>query len=473
MHSPEPVRVTRTSPRVHPSLCRSALAVAAVAVLAAVGPEALAQSSSPPSSPPDDSALGTVEVDGSAGGIAPRPKLGLVPTPPAGEADRTARDVVRNDLDLSGAYEVLADDKAPDPAATRDSLIDLVAWRGKGAEAVVRLTLDPSAPVATPTLVAEAYLTAGATPLAAGADPSAAPRPLYRGVFPVPAGTSPRAASHRVTDALLGALTGRPGAFASRLAFAQRAGRWQTAQSIDADGFGQALESPTDSTVMSPAFGPGGRLFYLISRDYAPFHAATGVAGTILPFNLPGSALGLAFSPDGTRTAVTVMRDGKSLIMVGEPNDAGKLTAGPASPLAHHPAFGPLGKMAYVGGAPVQRVHVDGAPVSPAGFMASAPSFCDTAQGLLLVFTVEVQGGAELVATDTRGGGLRRLTQRQGENRYPACSPDGRMVAFFSTTETGAGPGLYVMPVLRPWMARKVAGGAGQSVVWERLPPTK
>lgn len=105
--------------------------------------------------------------------------------------------------------------------------------------------------------------------------------------------------------------------------------------------------------------------------------------------------------------------------------------------------------------------------------MASAPSFCDTAQGLLLVFTVEVQGGAELVATDTRGGNLRRLTQRQGENRYPACSPDGRMVAFFSTTKSGAGPGLYVMPVLRPWLARKVADGAGQSVVWERLPPAK
>lgn len=463
--------MTRMSPRIPRSLrtrspARAVVSVAALAALASVTPEAAAQSGSPP---PDDSVLGTVEVDGSAGGIAPRPKLGLVPIPPAGEADKTARDVVRNDLDLSGAYEVLADDKAPDPAATRDALIDLAAWRGKGAEAVVRLTLDPSA--ATPTLVAEAYLTAGAAPLPSGADASAAPKPLYRGTFPV--GASARAASHRATDALLGALTGRPGAFASRLAFAQRAGRWQTAQTIDPDGFGQVLESPTDSTVMSPAFGPGGRLFYLISRDYAPFHVATGTAGTILPFNLPGSALGLAFSSDGTRTAVTVMRDAKSLIMVGEPNNAGKLTAAPAAPLAHHPAFGPLGKMAYVGGTPVQRVYVDGAPVSPGGFMASAPSFCDTAQGLLLVFTVEVQGGAELVATDTRGGNLRRLTQRQGENRYPACSPDGRMVAFFSTTKTGAGPGLYVMPVLRPWLARKVADGAGQSVVWERLPPAK
>ena len=30
--------------------------------------------------------------------------------------------------------------------------------------------------------------------------------------------------------------------------------------------------------------------------------------------------------------------------------------------------------------------------------MASAPTFCDTSRGLWLVFTVEVSGGAELVA---------------------------------------------------------------------------
>jgi TolB protein len=102
--------------------------------------------------------------------------------------------------------------------------------------------------------------------------------------------------------------------------------------------------------------------------------------------------------------------------------------------------------------------------------MASAPTFCDTTQGLWIVFTVEVVGGAELVATDTSGGNMRRLTQRQGENRYPACSPDGRLVAFFSTTKSGSGPGLYVMPVGRPWLAKKVSSELGQGLRWERLP---
>jgi TolB protein len=250
--------------------------------------------------------------------------------------------------------------------------------------------------------------------------------------------------------------------------FSQRDGKWQSARTIDADGENPRTESPTDSTILSPVFGPDGVLYYVMSRDYAPFRIAAGRAGTFLPIDIPGSVLGIAISPEGTRAALTVMKDGKSTILTSE---NGRLSTLTAAPLAHHPAFGPLGKVAYVGGTPVQRVHVDGQAVSPAGFMASAPTFCDTSRGLWLVFTVEVFGGAELVATDSKGGNMRRLTQRQGENRYPACSPDGRLVAFFSTTKTGQGPGLYVMPTGRPWLAKRISAELGQSLRWERLPP--
>src|SRR6202035_221957 len=100
----------------------------------------------------------------------------------------------------------------------------------------------------------------------------------------------------------------------------------------------------------------------------------------------------------------------------------------PSPPFANHPVFGPTGKVAYVSGSPVQRVTLEGGkPISPAGFMASAPVFCDTPQGLLLVYTVGVGAGADIIATDTSGGGLRRLTQHEGANTYAACSSDGRL----------------------------------------------
>ena len=116
---------------------------------------------------------------------------------------------------------------------------------------------------------------------------------------------------------------------------------------------------------------------------------------------------------------------------------------------------------------------------SPPGFMASAPVFCDTPQGLLVVYTVGVGAGADIIAMDTGGGGLRRLTQHEGANTYAACSSDGRLVAFFSTgkrkrsqgsdARDDAGAGMYIMPIQRPWLAKKISGELGESLRWEKL----
>ncbi len=456
MHESKPMRM------MNPRGTRALGASVFLALALTRGSTAQAQATPPP---PDDALLGTVEVDGSGDGVVPLPKLGFQPASPTSDADRSSQSVVRHDLELSGQYDVLAAEKAPDPLATRESVVDLGAWRAKGAEVVVRVFSESKG--ASTDIVGEAYETKGTPSGPPPGTPGPAPTPLFRTVESVKLPTEVRAASHRVTDAILGALTGRPGPFASHLAFSQRDGRWQLAKSVDADGENAKVESPTGATILSPVFGPGGILYYVMSRDFAPYRIAAGRAGTFLPIDVPGSVLGIAMSPDGARAALTVMKDGKSTVLTTE---NGKFSTLTAAPLAHHPAFGPLGKVAYVGGTPVQRVHVDGQAVSPAGFMASAPTFCDTTHGLLIVFTVEVANGAELVATDSKGGNMRRLTQRQGENRYPACSPDGRLVAFFSTTKAGQGPGLYVMPTGRPWLAKKITSELGQSLRWERLP---
>jgi TolB protein len=187
-----------------------------------------------------------------------------------------------------------------------------------------------------------------------------------------------------------------------------------------------------------------------------------------MPIQVPGSVMGLGFSPDHTRMAVTAMDEGKSTLWIGDPAHLAPMQT---PPFANHPVFGPMGKVAYVAGSPVQRVYLDGKPVSPPGFMASAPVFCDTPQGLLLVYTVGVGAGADIIATDTSGAGVRRLTQHEGANTYAACSPDGRLIAFFSTGKRGQGAGLFVMPIQRPWLAKKISGEVGESLRWEPLPP--
>jgi TolB protein len=428
--------------------------------------------------------LGTVEVNGSAEGLPPLPKLAFVAVVPTGTADSIVNLVVHHDFELSGQFEVLNESTAPPGPFTHTTPLDLAAWRSTGAEYVVRVFAQPAPGNSIKTeLVAEAFLTpsgpqATAQKARAGASsegPAVEPKPAFRASVPTDT-TEVRAASHRLVDQLLGALTGRPGGFASQMTYAEKVGRWRRVFAIDSDGFDLRPIGPTDATAVSPAFGPGAQIFYALSTDYSPFHVVFGPSATPVPMNIPGSILGLAFSSDHARMALTVMDAGRSQLWIG---DRGRVQPMDSAPFANHPVFGPLGKLAYIGGTPVQRVFVDGKPVSPSGFMASAPVFCDTPQGLLVIYTVGVGSGADVIATDTGGGNLRRLTQHEGANTYAACSPDGRLIAFFSTGKqrrgSGAandeGAGLFIMPIQRPWLAKRISTEVGESLKWEALPP--
>ncbi len=430
------------------------------------------------SAEPDESILGTVEVNGSAEGLPPLPKLGIVPVVPTGIADTLVRLVVVRDMDLSGQFDVMKDETAPSGPFTHTTPLDLGAWRATGAEYVIRVFSQPAADDSSKTeLVGEAYLTptaaqakaAHASQSAGGAAPPD-PKPAFRTVVPT-ATTEIRAASHRLVDQLLGALTGRPGGFASQMTYAEVVGRWRRIFEIDSDGFNLRTAGPTEATAISPAFGPGGQIYYALSADYSPFRLAFGPNGSTVPVSAPGSIMGLAFNADRSKLALTIMDQGKSSLWVGKP-DALQPVGSP--PFANHPSFGPLGKLAYVAGTPVQRVYVDGKPVSPPGFMASAPVFCDTPQGLLVVYTVGVGAGADVISSDTSGGSIRRLTQHQGANTYAACSPDGRLIAFFSTGKRKSGgddptAGLFVMPIQRPWLAKRISSEVGESLRWEPI----
>jgi TolB protein len=401
--------------------------------------------------------------------------MGVVPVVSTGSADSIVNLVVRRDMELSGQFEVLDDAVAPGGPFTHTSPIDLSAWRAKGAEYVLRVFAEPAPGDSIRTqLTGEAFLTPQSTK---GASTGADPKPALTSVVNT-ATTEVRAASHKLVDQLLGGLTGRPGGFSSQMAYTQKVGHWRRVFVIDADGFDLRGVGPADATAISPAFGPGGQIYYLLSRNYEPYRLVFGPSATPVPLPVSGSILGVAFSADRARVLLTVMTEGRSQVWSG---DIAKPTPADTPPLTNHPVFGPLGKMAYVAGSPVQRVYIDGKPISPPGFMAGAPVFCDTPQGLLVLYTVGVGTGADIVASDTGGGGIRRLTQHEGANTYAACSPDGRLVAFFSTGKRvrsadpahvdPAGAGLFIMPIARPWLAKKISSEVGESLRWEAIAP--
>jgi len=84
------------------------------------------------------------------------------------------------------------------------------------------------------------------------------------------------------------------------------------------------------------------------------------------------------------------------------------------------------------------------------------------------VYSVSVGGGKQdLVMGDEKGRVIGRLTQGQGSNTHPACSPDGRLLAFFSTR--GSAPGIYVMS-LKSFRTQSISTQLGEGLSWAALP---
>ena len=96
----------------------------------------------------------------------------------------------------------------------------------------------------------------------------------------------------------------------------------------------------------------------------------------------------------------------------------------------------PGGKLAYVSNASGNpQIYVDGNRVSSRGAYNMAPVWCNDKESPKILFMGRDGSSWDIFSVDPSGspGSVKRLTQDQGSNTYPACSPDGRSVAFFST----------------------------------------
>jgi TolB protein len=403
----------------------------------------------------DETLLGELLITGSE--EDQRPWLALLPSLSPDLEDVIVRGVVRRDLELSGLFRIVDERKAPPGLYGFEDPIDVPAWKKTGAQVIVK-TAARKRQDGKIEVRGVAYL------LAAGE------QPVYEKTITV-VKEDVRVTAHRVTDALLGALTGREGGFASRLAFSSKWGKNPIIFTVDSDGHSITRQTDPARTSIYPAWGPDGYLFYSESKDYAPFTMMRLGEDRPLALSFQRSILAVAFSQDGKQLALSAAEGDGTAIYLGKADGSGMKKVSKTA-IAVDPVFSPSGKLAWVGGQGEQggqRIYIDGKAVSPTGFTASSPTFCDTEDGIFLVFAVNIGGGRQdLVWTGENGGKVARLTQNQGSNSYPACSPDGRMLAFFSTRKSD--PGLYVKS-LKSFATFKISGQLGQSLKWARLPP--
>ncbi len=285
--------------------------------------------------PPDETALGEILVTGSQA-TEKLPRIAILPSLSPDYEDVIVRGVVRHDFELTGLFDVISDDKAPAGMYGFEDAVDVDAWSKLGAEAIVKVAAR-KAGADQIEVFGLAYLM------------SSGKKPVFEKMLAVKK-TDARVTAHRITDALLGALTGRPGGFASELTFSGRWGKNRRVFRMDADGNGLLPFTDAKDTAIAPAFGPNNKIFYLVSHEYSPFslfsysnqkNEAVGV-----PFKT--SLYGVGLSRDGKQLALAVADAGKSAIFVGAA-DGSNMKSVSTTELATRPVFSPSGQLSWIG----------------------------------------------------------------------------------------------------------------------------
>jgi hypothetical protein len=280
------------------------------------------------------------------------------------------------------------------------------------------------------------------------------------------AGPRDRAAAHRLTDRVLGALTGREGSFSGHLAVVRRSeGSDPRLYRADPDGRGLEVITPASQMVVATAFQPGGVLFHAAATNNGAIRLYRSGSPEPLTVSPRGSIYGVGFNALG-RVALAIAQGPRIEVWTGPSLES--LTRLRAGSLDMQPVVGPDGRVAFTAEIKgTTRIFVGTRPVTPG--RASSPAWCDHPDGARLVW-IERSSKSSWVWSRRLGQPARQLLAVRGKLSALACSPDGRVLAFsYDSGRALEGPGVYLgnIDVLRP---RRVLSHPARALAWG--PPT-
>lgn len=401
-------------------LSKPLAALAAVALAAALAWPAASQDGQQPRDEALPERTVVVDVD------SPERALYRIAVPNLlGEADMGPQgaEVLRNDFRLVSLFEVL--DARSFVANLSEEGLGLApgAWQAVGAQGVIKgqVVRDGS----------QIRVEMRLYEVARGGSPT-----LTRTYSGAPGEL--RQFMHQFANEVLQLLTGRAGAFGTRIVFARRRGPGRKDIMVATfDGDRVSRVSSGRGIAMLPAFGRGG-VWYSILTENGMFITRTGVDERPL---ISGEGLNMGVSVCGGRAYFSSTRDGNAEIYSADldGSDVRRLTNHPGIDVS--PACGgPGGQIAFVstrhGSPQIFTMDSSGGGVTRVTYRGQhnqTPAWCPrNDDGPLLAFTGQ-SGGFDVFTVNLRTQQYTRLTQGQGTNKDPAFSPDCRMVAFYSS----------------------------------------
>lgn len=259
-----------------------------------------------------------------------------------------------------------------------------------------------------------------------------------------------RRASHQISDIVYEALTGQPGAFATRIAYisvTDKAGKKHySLQVADADGYNPQTVVNSSEPLLSPSWSPDGlHLTYVSYENERPRiflqEVASGKREVI------SSSAGLngapAWSPDGKRLAMVLSKDGNPEIYLLElgSRKLQRLTDSPA--IDTEPTWAPDSRSIVFtsdrGGSPqLYRIPISGGRSERLTFEGkynARPRFSPNGEFLAMVHVSN--GGYQIAVLDMDVGTLRVLTEGTLDES-PSFAPNGSMI-IYATERQGRG----------------------------------
>ena len=418
------------------------LAITAL-LLACVAPAARAQDTIPP---------GGVRV-GITYTPGTRPALAVLRAATA--AADSVRAILAQDLDYSDQFELLT---APGAPALAGVAPDYRTFRALGADVAVAVSAGPAGTVFVDLHDARRGALLN--------------RATVGGV-----GANRRWAVHRAADEIVRAVTGRPGAAATRLLFVRDGHIWR----VDADGQALTEVSVAGLPALSPTWSADGRriAYTAFVRSGQPLvlqDLATGARDIV-----PGTEYGLnitpEFSRDGSRLAYAHGTEAGTDVYVYDVARqccTTRLTVGRfADNLS--PTWSPDGsRLAFIStraGTPqLYWMDADGGNPDVLGRFdfgatgqTNGPAW--SPDGQAIAFHRDVAGNPQLFVLDVGTRAVRQLTG-SGRNEDPTWAPDGRHLCFVSS-RSGERQ-LWVLDVETGRVRQLRTPGAARLPAWSR-----
>lgn len=398
---------------------------------------------------PEQDLLGELVVEAKKRAKLVLPKIAVL-SPPDGQS-AFLHDLLERDLELSGEFDVIE----LDSSMGFDDPFDATAFKKLGLEAVITAQTHEHEDGQVE-LAVRLFLPAVGDLAAWSSKDTTSP-------------DQQRLAGHRLGDEIIGALTGTDGPFASRLILVRTEGATRRAYIVDADGEGLTPVSPDEHLVVTATLDRAAQPVWAASQRNGRYRLYRDGQLEPIPVEPSGSIYGIAFAPNGTDVAMAIASNDDIQVFVG-PLGGDPLAVHSNVDFALTPTFAPDGRIVYAGTrGSRRRIYVEAKSVSPKEVSATTPTVCNHPDGRVLVYAVGLGKNTDIVSSKLDGTQMRRLTWGSDRNFSPSCSPDGRLVAFFSTRTQGDGPGLYLMRV-DGRRAKRINAAVGDVLAWARIP---